>query len=127
MTEPPQETKPGRWSTAWRAAREAGWGADSDELVKLVTFVAVLGKELLPRSWRRRRPPIAIDAVRLGAYGDDAHTHVVDVRCTDGVVRPVREVIFGLRYGREVYVTAAETATLSTSWFCAAAFAVRTR
>ena len=105
---PPQQTKPGRWSTAWKAARGAGWGAESDGLVKLVTFVVVLGIELLPGGWRRGRPPIAIDAVRLGAYGGDAHMHVVDVRCTDGVVRPVREVIFGLRYRREVYVTGAE-------------------
>jgi hypothetical protein len=97
------------------SARGRCGGADSDELVRLVTFVVVVGKESLPGGWRRRRSPIAIDGVRLGVYGDDGHTHVVDVRCTDGVVRPVGEVIFGLRYRREVYVAAAETAIPSTS------------
>ena len=109
MTEPAQETKPGRWSTAWMAARKAGWGSDSDELVKLLTFVVVLVRESLPQRWLRRRPPSAIDAVRLRAHGDDAHTHVGHIRCMDGAVHPVGEVIFGLRYRREVYVTAADT------------------
>lgn len=109
MTEPAEEAKPGRWSTAWTAARKAGWGSDADELVKLLTFVVVLVQESLPQRWLRRRPPSAIDAVRLHVHGDDQHTHVGHIRCTDGAVHSVREVIFGLHYRREVYVIAAET------------------
>lgn len=108
MTEPGRETKSGRWSTAWKAAREAGWGSETDELVKLLTFAVVLVQRSLPERWLQRRRPFPIDAVRLRAHGDDAHTHVGDVRRSDGVVRPAREVIFGLRYRRDVYVTAAE-------------------
>jgi hypothetical protein len=110
MTTQPAEGKPGRWSIAREAARKAGWGAESDDLVKLVTFVVVLGRESLPERWRHRQPPVPIiDAVRLEAHYDHTHAHVVDVRCTGGVVRSVRTVLFGLRYRGEIYVTAADT------------------
>jgi hypothetical protein len=106
MREPAQRRNPGRLSTAWEAARKAESGEEGGELAMLLTFLVVLGKESRPGPWRRRRPPIAIEAVRLGTFGHDAHKHVVAVRCADGIVRAVDEVMFGLRYRHERYVTA---------------------
>jgi hypothetical protein len=102
------ERAPSALGKAAQAARDAGQGAEIDDLVKPLVFAVVLVKELLPERWRRRQQPIAIEAVRLRPGGDDSHIHVVEVRSTDGRVRPVREVMFGVHYRREVYVAAAE-------------------
>lgn len=88
------------------AARAAGWGADSDAAVKLVTFFGVLIAESLPGRLRlRRRPPRAILAARPRIWGE-GHAHVGMVELDGGTVWGAEEVIFGLRYRNDGYIAA---------------------
>jgi hypothetical protein len=50
-----RERRPSALRKAIKEARKAGWGADSDDFVKLLVFVAVLLEEALA-ALRRRRP-----------------------------------------------------------------------
>jgi hypothetical protein len=49
------ERRPSVLRKAIREARKAGWGAESDDFVKLLVFVAVLLEEALGALRRRRR------------------------------------------------------------------------